>query len=175
MGQIKEVTPVKLFIGIIFNNTFCIKKTKELLIQKFGEIDIETPNWSFNFTNYYEKEMGTVLFKKFLSFKKLINPIDIKDIKIYTNNLEKQFESDHIEITRPVNLDPGYLSLSKVVLATTKNYNHRIYIGNGIYAEVTLHYQNKSFQFWPWTYSDYKTSNYLNFFQKMRNYYKTAI
>ncbi len=106
--------------------------------------------------------------KKFISFEKLIEHVSLSDIKIFTN----QIESDHLKDNkRKVNIDPGYLTLAKLVLASTKDFTHRIYIGKGIYAEVTLFYQDKNYRGWPWTYPDYKSEISLSFFQKVRSAY----
>jgi len=168
MGQIKNYPPVKLFMGFIFANELYFIKAKEILINKFGTLDLESKTIDFIYTDYYNKEMGQGLKRKFISFKKLIQPQILPDIKIFTNKLENKLS---IEKRRNINIDPGYLDMAKVILASTKDYSHRIYLRKGIFAEVTLFYQNKELQPWPWTYPDYKTQDYREIFSKIRELY----
>ena len=150
-----------------------------MLTALYGPVDLKTNQKGipFNLTNYYEKEMGPNIWKQLLSFKNIIKPDDIAGIKIKTNALENKMPSAlKSNMSRPVNLDPGYVNLSKVVLLTTKDYSHRIYVRNGIYGEIALEFKNpakgtKGFQPLPMTYRDYKTQPYLDFFNKMRNIY----
>lgn len=175
MGQIKTSQPVKLFVGVIYSSSPVLERAEPALQNRFGEIDKESPGWNFDFTNYYEKEMGANLWRKFISFKRLINPEDLKEIKIYTNLLERELAQMYAPPIRPINLDPGYLALSKVVLATTKDYTHRLYLGDGIYGEVTLHYHHGKFWPYAWTYPDYQTGNYLEFFHELRQIYQAQL
>jgi len=172
MGIIKDYPPVKLFIGFIFSQDKFLFKAKEILSKKFGPIDWESEIIDFIFTDYYEKEMGSNLKRNFISFKRLIRASKLADIKIFTNKLEDRLS---ISQKRRINIDPGYLDLAKVILASTKDYTHRIYLKNGIFAEVTIFYQNKEFRSWPWTYPDYKTPQYKQVFEKMRQLYAQQI
>ncbi|MCM8762925.1 MAG: DUF4416 family protein [Candidatus Omnitrophica bacterium] len=147
-------------------------KTKKQLIRYFGNIDYESMPRPFNFTDYYGKELGAGLNRYFISFEKLLSPKDLAKIKIITNKLEKKFSVDS---RRKINIDPGYLNLSKLVLATTKDYKHRIYLDKGIYAEVTLYYQARTFKSWPWTYPDYKTKDYIDIFNEIRQIYQKQL
>ena len=175
MGQIiKNVQPVKLFIGML-SSLAIFDEVKKNLIEKFGTIDYEGPEWEFTFTCYYNKEMGTPLKRKFIAFQSLIDPQSLVATKVYTNELEAQFAKRYTLPMRPINLDPGYLSSSKVVLATTKDYSHRIYLGDGIYAEITLRYYHKAFRPWEWTYPDYKSIDYLNWFGKLLEIYRLQL
>lgn len=161
-------SPVKLIIGFIFNDENILNRAKFYLERRFGKIDFESQNLSFIYTDYYEKEFGKDLLRKFISFKKLIAPDKLAEIKIFTNKIEQKLSKG---IKRKINIDPGYLNLSKLVLATTKDYVHRIYLKKGIYAEVTLFYQDKMFRPWQWTYPDYRTSEYLAIFNRTRDIY----
>ena len=174
MGKIKKVLPVKIFCGMIYRKEELVDKIRELLSKRFGKVDIETEPFPFDFTDYYEKEMGKTLKRKFFSFEKLAILKNISEWKIYTNTIEKQFLTKNT-FSRTVNLDPGYLTLAKVILLSTKNYYHRIYLENGIYAEGTLYFTKDNYSFFPWTYPDYKNQNYLDFFRNMRNIYKEQI
>ena len=165
MGKICKHEPVKLITGLIGKESL-FAKVKTKLSRKFGKIDFESKILDFTYTDYYNREMGSDLKRQFLSFKRLISPEMMPDIKNYTNALESKFFSSNKK--RSVNIDPGYLSLSKLVLATTKDHQHRIYLGKGIYAEVTLRYRNKTFCTWEWTYPDYCTKEYISIFNHLR-------
>lgn len=170
MGTAKIPLPVKLIIGIITNNLELVEKVKQKLSEPFGPVDYLSEVIPFVHTNYYAKEMGAPLWRRFLSFERLISPDQIADIKLITNELENQFASP-ITKNRNINLDPGYISLSKLVLASTKDYSHRIYLGKGIYAEATLKFVKGSFTPFEWTYPDYRTEKYISTFNQIRQIY----
>lgn len=172
MGKISEPERVNLIIGMLSSipEVFNIVETE--LEDKYGIIDRKSDIIPFTFTNYYNVEMGDNIVRKFLSFKGLIRPEDITDIKIWTNNLEDKISGEKwFNVKRTINLDPGYVCKSKLILATTKDYSHRIYLKRGIFAEVTLRYHRSSFEPQSWTYCDYKTREYLEFFNKVRDEY----
>ncbi|MBI4846868.1 MAG: DUF4416 family protein [Candidatus Omnitrophica bacterium] len=166
MGSVVKHSPVKLIIGFIGQEKL-FTDAQKILSKKFGKIDYESAVLGFDFTDYYEKEMGRELKRKFLSFKRLIQPAALPLIKVFTNELEKKFFSENGK--RALNIDPGYLSLSKLVLATTKDHQHRLYLDKGIFAEVTLRFRDKTFQKWDWTYPDYCTREYISIFNQIRN------
>jgi len=170
MGEVKLPLPVKLVVGMISAKIELFRQVQERLSEKFGAIDYESRIIPFTYTDYYGKELGENLKRKFISFEKLVDPGEIANIKIFTNNLEAKFLYPD-SLRRQINLDPGYLEEAKLVLATTKNYQHRLYLGRGIYGEVTLRYTKKSFRSWEWTYPDYKTENYLEVFDCIRKLY----
>lgn len=172
MGAIKKHQPVKLVVGFIFKEEDVLNKAESFLEKRFGKIDFESQTFPFSHTDYYEKELGKDLKRGFISFKKLISPQDLPKIKITTNKIEKKLSNAQ---SRLINIDPGYLDLSKLILASTKDYKHRIYLSKGIYAEVTLFYQNKTFNSWEWTYPDYKTPEYLAIFNQIRDIYARQI
>jgi len=169
MGTIRADYRVKVFCGIIYNDEGIFPDIREILISRFGAIDIEAGPFVFNFTQYYNKEMGEDLKRRFLSFTELVSPEDCYKWKYFTNSIEEKHISS--SSLRRVNIDPGYMNLSKVVLLSTKDYFHRIFLTGGIFAELTLYYQAKDFRFFPWTYPDYRTKEYLDFFRKMRQNY----
>jgi hypothetical protein len=169
MRRIRKHLPVKLIIGFNFKDADSLKKTQGYLVKRFGKLDFESKIIPFIHSTYYEKEFGKDLKRKFISFDSLISPNKISDIKIFTNKIEQKLS---IGACRIINIDPGYLNLSKLVLATTKDYTHRIYLNKDIYAEVTLYYKDKNFRFWEWTYPDYQTSEYIEVFNKIRNLYE---
>ena len=151
-------------------------RAENLLTKKFGPLDYQSPLIKFDFTTHYEPELGPNLWRKFISFKRLIRAQDLSHIKIYTNRLERKFStSEKKDLKRKNNLDPGYVSDAKLVLATGKDYCHRIYLNQGIYAEVTLYFQEGTFRSWPWTYPDYKTKQYIDIFNELRRIYLTQV
>lgn len=132
----------------------------------FSSIDIRSDVIGFSYSDYYTQEMGSGLLRQWVSTSAAIEMTELVAIKHFTNRLEQLFARQG---ARTVNIDPGYATLAKVVLATTKDYDHRLYIGNGIYEEVTLHYRRKvGFESWPWTYPDYKSDTALEFFSRVR-------
>ncbi|MDD4979970.1 MAG: DUF4416 family protein [Candidatus Omnitrophica bacterium] len=172
MGKIKKHLAVKLFSGFIFKEENTLAKAESFLEKKFGRIDFESPLLPFTHTHYYEEEFGKGLKRKFVSFKKLIPPEGLPKIKIATNRIEQKLSRAGLRL---INIDPGYLDMAKLVLATTKDYKHRIYLDKGIYAEITLFYEHKDFKAWEWTYPDYKTADYIAVFNRIREIYAAQI
>ncbi|MFN7181847.1 MAG: DUF4416 family protein [Planctomycetota bacterium] len=170
MGKYRDPSKVKLFAGIITKFREEVGLVKGFLEKRFGEIDLETEPSLFDYNDYYRQEQGSPLFRIFYSFSNLIKPDELAKIKRWTNFIEEILKSyKKWDVRRPFNLDPGYLSLSSVVLASTKPCSHRLYLGHYIYAEVTLLYKNKTFIYMPWTYRDYRSQEYGDFFSKMRD------
>ncbi len=172
MGEIGNFTGEKLIIGILTADPELkpeITRELEREFREFGEIDYQSSLLRFDYTDYYDREMGNFITRFFVSFKELADPSDFARIKIRTNKLEKRFVS---EGKRKVNLDPGMLSLDRLMLATTKNNGHRIPLNSGIYAEVTLMYVKKDFQDLPWTYADYRSGEYKEILREIRKKYK---
>ncbi len=172
MGLIQKVTPVKLIIGLIAKDEAFFLKTQKTLEKRFATIDFKSDCLNFNYTDYYKEELGASLKRQFLSFKKLINPANLYKIKLYTQRVEKFFSQAG---KRKINIDPGYLDLAKLVLATSKDFSHRIYLAKGIYAEITLIYKNGGFQHLDWTYPDYRTDSYKKIFDTIRHIYHKQI
>ncbi len=172
MAIISKRPPVKLFCGMIFKSEELLSNTLAKLEQRFGIVDFKSHLISFEHTSYYEKEMGGPLFKIFVSFKELIDAANISDIKIFTNEIEDGLVG--VE-GRQINIDPGYVTAGKVLLASAKNQQHRIYLKDGIYAEIELFYSNKKLNTLPWTYPDYTTEQYLKIFMEIRQLYGLQI
>ncbi|MCS7233263.1 MAG: DUF4416 family protein [Synergistetes bacterium] len=163
MGEEYPPSPVKLFIGILYKDRKFFEEIKETLISEFGEMDFESEEIQFRWTNYYEDEIGPNLKRVFVSFTPLISPEHIVEIKQLTNRIEGK--------NRRINLDPGYLEGGKLVLATTKDQAHRVYLNKGIYAEVTLRFKEGKFIPFDYTYPDYRSEEYHNIFYKIRRKY----
>lgn len=169
MGIINPVPPVKLFVGMISNRTTLFDEARLPLVTRFGPVDLESPVYPWTHTTYYEKELGPDLLRQFLFFKQPIPPDALHEIKRFTNEMEQQWvQASPGGNLRRINLDPGYLAPSKIVLATTKDYSHRIYLRDGIYAEVTLVYQGKSFVPLSHTYPDFRSEDYIALFNEAR-------
>ncbi len=169
MWKLNDPKPVKLIIGILASNYQCLHVAADSLSNKFGKIDISSEVWPFNHTDYYKEETGPRILRQFVSIKRLIMPDALSKIKHQTNKLEQKLAKKlALPLTRPLNLDPGIIEPSKLVLATTKNYSHRIYIGKKMYAEVTLIFDKGSWQPQAYTYPDYKQQCYFDFFDKVR-------
>ena len=174
MGKICETEPVNLIVGMLSSLPEVFKIAESELEKHYGPIDIKSELIPFTFTEYYKAETGNDISRKFLSFKELIDPENIASIKIETNNLETKISSDEkYNVPRIINLDPGYICNSKLILATTKDYSHRIYLQKGIFAEITLQYHNrfKSYKPQPCTFPDYRTDKYIDFFNEVRTCY----
>ncbi len=165
----EKTVQVKLITGMLSSEDGLFTEAEKILTQHFGEIDFASQAIPFSRTAYYENEMGAGLLRKFISFRELIAAENITGVKQVTRNVEKQFSD--AGGARRINLDPGYVSGAKLVLTTTKNYDHRIYLRDGIYAEVTLHYRDGTFLPWEWTYPDYRTKEYIEIFNHIRKLY----
>lgn len=172
MGKVREPDPVKLFVGILTSDPALLVPLRLRLEAVLGPVDLVGPLLDFDYTRYYEAEMGPALKRQFWSFAHLVAPDALPGAKLLTNDIEQEFA---IEGKRRVNLDPGYLAEAKLVLATTKDYAHRLYLGHGIFGEVTLIYRRGEFVALPWTYPDYRSEEYLGFFLELRAVYRRQI
>ncbi len=163
----KEYEKVLLFTGVLTTRGFP-DSLRKALEDEFGPVDIISRSIPFSFTDYYVPEMGEGIERFFISFRNLVSPDALREAKIITNRLEKEWEEDG---KRKINLDPGTLSAASVILGTTKNRSHRIAIGSRLFAEVTLIYQNKGFISFPWTYSDYRNKEVQSILLEFRKRY----
>ncbi|MEO0130751.1 MAG: DUF4416 family protein [candidate division WOR-3 bacterium] len=168
MGEIRTPQKVKVVVGYITQDVNLIEEVDKILFPFLGEGDLKSEVIDFNFTAYYKEEMGENLKRQWVSYKNLVMPDFLPDLKIKTNEIEDKFKENG---KRRINIDPGILTLNNFILATTKNYAHRIYLRKGIYAEVTLIYQNKKFNNLYWTYPDYQKDFFHNFLLKVRKIY----
>ncbi|MCK4908168.1 MAG: DUF4416 family protein, partial [Spirochaetes bacterium] len=171
---IKQDNNSLFFSAVTVSDMEYLKQIEPALIKLFGRIYKKSKIFNFSsFTDYYEKEMGMDLLKQFYVFEK---PQPIKNLiryKIKTNIFEEIFtKKNRSSKNRCINIDPGYITLAKLVLASTKNYAHRIYLDRGIFAEITLSFHSKTFVNNPWTYPDYMTKEAINFFNDSRDFFK---
>jgi len=167
MGQEKPFEPWKLIIGLLIAEEDPPESDEIVssLEARFGPADFTSGPAPFTFTDYYNKEMGSRITRKFVSFERLVNPGKLSDIKRITDAIEIRFSRSG---RRRVNIDPGILSLSRLILASTKDNAHRVPLSKGIYGEITLLYRGKGFVSLPWTYPDYDTDLYKDIFIHIR-------
>ncbi len=177
MGDIRPPRRAKLFAGLLSGDDDLFALARRRLEEHFGPVDLESEIWPFTATDYYQPELGPDAKRRFIVFGDLISIERIAEIKRLTNDIEHRICDDlaRPRTARPVNIDPGYITLSKLVLATTKDHAHRIYVQRGIYAEVTLHYESGRWQTHPWTYPDYAGPTYHDTFTRARERLKEQL
>ena len=178
MREIQLPIPVKLFVGMLSPEPALFNTCADLLCKDYGPVDYQSEIVPWTNSDFYREEMGPGILRKFIFFERLLDPGDLSSVKINTTRIEKSLALQAGTRTRRrINLDPGYVTEAKVVLATTKDYSHRLYIGNGIYAEVTLRYGNKdrSFTAFDHTYLDYCSETYIAMFNEARDLLRTAL
>jgi len=172
MSSPREAEDVKLISSLFSPHKELIVRIIAELEQIFGPTDWISPELFFDRTKYYAKEMGWPLHRRFVSFERLIRPLNIVEIKLRTNGIE----NDHLQDgKRQINIDPGYISLERLVLATGKNYSHRIYLSKGIYADLSLIFHKGSFVPLQWSYKDYASPESIAFFNDVRERYKRQL
>lgn len=168
MGTAHQPEPVVLIAGLLASDRALLVRAAERLGGIFGPLEATSEPVPFAYTRYYADELGEHPWRQFLAFARLVDPGELATIKVRTNALEMEWAAGG---RRLVNIDPGYISPSKLVLASTKNHWHRIYIGQGIYAEATLPFRHGAFQPQEWTYPDYRAPEHLAFFTAVRERY----
>ena len=177
MGKIRPVKQVKLFAGIIASGEAALLAAEKEVETTLGKISLRSEIIPFDHTEYYKAEMGEGLLRRWVGFEKTRFPSDLAPAKVAANAIEAKFaENGGGRTGRCVNIDPGYVELAKVVLASTKDFGHRIYIGEGIYAELTLiYYKGEGYKGLPWTYPDYQSEEGGKFLLALRNQLKDEI
>ena len=170
MGTVQPPAQIKLFCALLVAPTLPLDEIETVLAETYGVIVLRSTPMPFTQTTYYEREMGANLTRLYVAFDPLVSIAGLATVKHTTNRLEARWSTPQGQ--RCVNIDPGYLDLAKVVLASTKDHSHRLYIGDGIFAEVTLRYRQHAFQPWEWTYPDYRVPTTLTFFHRLRELYK---
>jgi hypothetical protein len=160
-----HVYRAKLFAGILASSEVFLEKAKAHLRSNYGPIDVESAVFPFRFTTYYNAEMGEGILRQYVSFADLIDPGRLRRIKRETIELESEMSENG---RRKANVDPGYLNLSTVVLATTKDASHRVYLGDGIFGHTTFSYVRGEFVPFDWAYRDYREPESLEFFRNVR-------
>ncbi len=169
MWELNTPQPGKILIGILAADASALAAAREELTTELGPADLLSDIWPFTDTTYYCDETGPHILRQFLSLEAPADPGTLADIKHQTNRIEQNLaQALSSEFPRPINLDPGLIEPSKLVLATTKNFSHRIYIGKKMYAEVTLVFDKGAWRPLPYTYPDYRQQSYGAFFSQVR-------
>ena len=169
--EYKPYEKVLLFSGIL-TSIGMPESLTDALEERFGKISYISPEIPFDFTDYYDEEMQGPIKRLFVAFENLTTPDKLAEAKVFTNELEEQYAVDG---NRRINLDPGIISVSNLILATTKNRAHRIAIGHDLYAEVTLIYHKKGWEAFSWTYADYKAEKVQEMLLDMRRHYLESL
>ncbi|NLH50222.1 MAG: DUF4416 family protein [Myxococcales bacterium] len=170
MSQPRPAPPVLLVIGLLRDPELPLEPVAEAIGAAFGPIaDLSAP-LAFEHTAYYEPEMGPGLLRQFAALAELVDPGRLADIKWQTNEIESKFSRE--DGRRRINLDPGLLGFANLVLATGKGYTHRPYLGNGIYADLTLIWQHGAWVELPWTYPDYRSEPVKAILTGYREFYR---
>ena len=172
MGTVKYPPPVQFFASIIFADSGILSRLETTLSARIGVIDEKTPFMPFSQSDYYAPEMGAGLTRRFILFGPLMGRERLAEIKRTTNEIEASHASSG---RRVVNIDPGYVALEHLVLATTKGFAHRIYLGQGIFADLTLLFGNGTYYGLPWTYPDYGSKELIVLFNEWRERYKRVL
>ena len=171
MGEIHLHPPVMLVIAAFSRHEAALAWTRLCIENECGPIALESERFVHDETTYYEATMGSGLLKTFFACERRIDPTDIVELKHRAAAWEAEYRAaSGWPEPRPLNVDPGYLTEAKLVLATTKDRDHRLYLGRGIFAEVTLHYHHGSWRERPWTYPDYRRPDYHRFFDQCRRW-----
>ena len=172
MGAPEVPKPAKLMMSLISAEDGLMMNAVRDLKSIYGEVDLLTDLLPFDFTRYYNEEIGSPLFRRFIAFKELVPQEALADIKVQTNGIEQRYSRDGC---RRVNIDPGVLSTDNLVLATTKGCAHRPYLRDGIYADLTLIFLNRSFRPLEWTYPDYRQGEVIELINALRRSYLTQL
>jgi hypothetical protein len=171
MAEAESFTPVKLVCGLIFSSGGIFDLAKEHLVLDHGPIDDESEDFDFDLTDYYRRQMGSPLFRRFLSFEILIDPERLSGIKLRTNELEDSIRRRLGETRRVVNIDPGILRASALIMATAKDFSHRIPLREGIYGHLEILFGRDRIRTLEWTYPDFKADRYHGWLLNVRRKY----
>ncbi len=161
-----------IFVASLFSSFEVLNDVSPMLRDRFGQVYFESGPLPWNFSGYYNGELGAPLYRHFIFFENVVDPVLLVDAKLTLGEIEKEFSTCG---KRRINLDPGYMTLAKVVLASRKNYSHRIYLGNGVFCELELFYQEGRFNPLPYTYFDYRDDNFLAIFTRARLLFKKKL
>jgi hypothetical protein len=176
MAETRPVVPALLVVAQFSRHPEALAWSRRQLEALYGPVGLAGEPYAFSHTSYYAPTMGTDLLKQLLAFERLVPPDVLPDVKLATNALEaERTASGTYPEARPLNLDPGLLTLGKFLLATTKDQAHRVYLRDGIFAEVTLRFQAGAWEPWPWTYADYREPFVRDFLGAARDYYRSRL
>jgi hypothetical protein len=176
MAEPRPQPPVLLIVAAFSRHAEALDWGRGRLERTYGPVGLAGALFDFHHTAYYEPTMGPGLRKCLYAFRNLVPPDCLPAVKLHTNALEAELASTgHYPEPRPLNLDPGVLTLGKFLLATTKDQAHRIYLRDGIFAEVTLRFEAGAFEPWPWTYADYREPAVRDFLRQARDFYRERL
>ena len=176
MGEIRPAAPVLRLAAIFSGDEAALTFARDQIAAAWGPPALVSEPFAFDETDYYAATMGGPLRKQFIACQTLADPAELADWKQTSNAWEAEYAQAHSgEVARPVNIDPGYLDRGKLLLASTKDHAHRIYLRDGVFAETTLYYRDKAWRAREWTFPDYRRADYHVFFEACRNYYRQAL
>ncbi|MDQ7782927.1 MAG: DUF4416 family protein [Desulfomonilaceae bacterium] len=164
--------PARLIVSILAVDEARLDPVRPKLTEQLGPLEEEIGPLPFDFTSYYDKEMGTGIKRRLWVFSNLVDAADLVEIKLFSNELEQQYSEDGC---RAFNLDPGLMTLGNFVLATGKNNAHRIYLGKGIFGDLTLIYRSGTYRPLEWTYPDYADTRLIDILNALREKYKCKL
>lgn len=169
MWDLETPQPAKLIVGILASDGEALAAARAALAEAYGPLDLTSDIWPFEHTDYYREQAGPDMLRQFVAAERLVDPATLAAIKHRTNDLEHTL-ADQLARPwpRPVNLDPGLIEPAKLVLASTKNFSHRVYLGDRMYAEVTLTYSKGAWRAMPFTFPDFREGRYHGFFDQAR-------
>jgi len=171
MAEAKPFVPVKNICGIIYSRPDILAKAEQRLLGRLGPVDLRSPAFDFDLTDYYEKEMGKGLKRIFLSFEELGPPERLSELKRLTNAWEDELRLESGEARRVANIDPGYLTAAALFMATAKDFAHRVPLQDGIYAHLELLFTKTGVRFLDWTYPDFRREAQAAYFRGVRDLY----
>lgn len=175
MAEAKPFTAAKLVCGIISAPEEFFREGERHLRELYGPPDHRSPLFPFELTDYYERQMGKSLKRMFLSFERLIPPENLSAVKLRTNTLEEEMRIGLRQSFRAVNLDPGILTRSALIMATVKDFSHRVPLQNGVYAHLEILFRKDDVKLLDWTYPDFRSGEYQKFFLEVRKLYLAQI
>ncbi len=171
MSSLQTPFPANLTISVMFQDEALLNEVKALFEEKYGAIDMVSPYYNFSdISEYYDPEMGRDIRKVVFSFKNLLPRDEIRFVKIFADEIEHRYLKE--DGSRLINIDPGLVSLENFILTTGKNFTHRIYLGDGVFAEVTLQFSKTDIKELPWSYKDYLFEPAKSFLLKIRENYR---
>ena len=175
MAQPKEFAPVKLICGVIYKEDALYEEVRRRLEAEWGRVDSESAPFPFDLTDYYEAEMGPGLVRRFMSFETLIAPESLPEKKIRAIEIEEVAPAGERGSGPPVNIDPGYLTASALIMATAKDFAHRVPLGQGIYAHLEFLFTKTGVKTLDWTYPDLRREPPQAYFRSVREIFLREI
>jgi hypothetical protein len=176
MGTPKKYEPCLAFVAGFSADPAALDWLDQRLASQWSPIAMRSRRLAFDQTTYYQSDMGDGLLKQLWILDGFFDPAELPRYKNESNDWETEYSTQSSQtVSRPLNIDPGYLSLTKLVLASTKNRLHRLYLSDGIYAEISLKFIKDNWEAWPWTYEDYRTSPYIQFCNQAREELKRML